>query len=352
MTHSSTHKRSIITISIAVAVVVAGIGVAIVTGSRPSGPGTPRLTTWVEVEVARTPPPRVAAAVAYDTAAEELVLFGGERIASPIESNAGNTRTSLDDTWVFKDSSWHKEQNAPHPPAPGPGLTGAMAYDRRTRQTVLVVPVAGGEQAQTWAWNGSTWAQLSLDTPAWHGAQALMAGDPSNGGLALCIPGRGTWMFEEHHWRLVNPNAPAITAMAFSSGGGLLGGSSSSGTMWEFLDDRWSRINYPAGKESRSVAPQLSSNWVTAGTSQAVSALGEFTGVGEPLGSLLLVWAGTQWSFHALHHNPAPDNPQNMSIAFDTTDNTLMAFGGDEGVTVGGNYIEGGSQLWLLREVR
>ena len=71
-------------------------------------------------------PARVSAAMAYDAASNQVVLFGGAVPAS--------TGSALDDTWVWNGTSWSQRILATRPP----GRTqAAMAYDAATHKLVL-----------------------------------------------------------------------------------------------------------------------------------------------------------------------------------------------------------------------
>src|SRR5262249_13006000 len=99
------------------------------------------------------PPARYAAALAYDAARKDFVMFGGQ-----FQS------TSFDETWTFDGKSW-KQQDPAHKPSAR--RNAAMAYDPALRVVVLYGGLVAGsgegsEAADTWTWDGTDWVQVSL----------------------------------------------------------------------------------------------------------------------------------------------------------------------------------------------
>jgi hypothetical protein len=77
---------------------------------------------WIQLAPAASPPARSAAAMAYDPATAQLVLFGGYD-GSP-----------HDDTWTWDGTTWTQQAPTVSPPA---RAEAAMAYDLATSQLVL-----------------------------------------------------------------------------------------------------------------------------------------------------------------------------------------------------------------------
>lgn len=109
-------------------------------------------STWTEKTPANYPSGRYAHAMAYDSARQKVVLFGGH-----------DGIKNLDDTWEWDGSDWTRATPASIPLARGKH---AMAYDSARQKVVLF----GGWNnparfADLWEWNGSNWAKQS---PAWN----------------------------------------------------------------------------------------------------------------------------------------------------------------------------------------
>ena len=91
---------------------------------------------------------REAAAMAYDQARHNVVLFGGV---------AG--QSLLDDTWTWNGTAWSQRQGLTVSPPARQG--GAMAYDQVAGQVILFGGLGtNGTLADTWAWDGNAWQQL------------------------------------------------------------------------------------------------------------------------------------------------------------------------------------------------
>lgn len=110
------------------------------------------------------PSGRYFAAMAYDPVRDDFVMFGGQTATGTsgetwiLERKVGQNDVSS--------SRWRQVRPAHNPP---PRRAAAMAYDP-SHQVVLMygglVPDAGegSEASDTWAWNGADWTQLANDS--------------------------------------------------------------------------------------------------------------------------------------------------------------------------------------------
>lgn len=117
-------------------------------------------TNWTQLSPATSPPPTGDAAMAYDPATQQMILFGGDQRPDL------STQTT-NDTWSFDGSTWTKLSPATSPPA----RKGArLVYDPTLGELVLYGGATGNGAAgfsDVWGWDGSTWTQLSVSgTPA------------------------------------------------------------------------------------------------------------------------------------------------------------------------------------------
>jgi hypothetical protein len=134
------------------------------------GPNGPRNDTWVwdgstwAQQLPQTSPSvRYAAPMAFDSSSHQLVLVGGEDNNDPF----------LNDTWVWDGSTWSQVDDSTDPGctatctnSPSAREQPTLAYDPATSQLVLFggSPPHVGAFNDTWAWDGSTWAQVADDT--------------------------------------------------------------------------------------------------------------------------------------------------------------------------------------------
>jgi hypothetical protein len=123
-------------------------------------------TTWTPIGGPQ-PPARSRAAIATDTSRGRIALFGG--YTTP---RCASASCMLGDTWEWNGTTWAEISVAG---GPSPRAAPAMAYDAAHRVIVL----AGGTtaysfspnpKAETWTWDGLAWTeQTSSATPARFG---------------------------------------------------------------------------------------------------------------------------------------------------------------------------------------
>ena len=104
-------------------------------------------TNWIQKSPANSPTPREGAAMAYDAARGQVVLFGGS-------SNASDGNNSNNETWVWDGTNW-TQKNPANSPMPL-DISHAMAYDAAREEVVLF-----GGADNTWVWDGTNWIQKS-----------------------------------------------------------------------------------------------------------------------------------------------------------------------------------------------
>jgi hypothetical protein len=109
--------------------------------------------------------------MAYDPATAQLVLFGG------IGLGGGQA-----DTWAWDGSTWTRLA-----PAASPSLRSSpsMAYDPAIAQLVLFGGYDGAPHDDTWTWDGITWTQQAPTVSPPARAEAAMAYDLATAQLVL-----------------------------------------------------------------------------------------------------------------------------------------------------------------------
>jgi cysteine-rich repeat protein len=139
-------------------------------------------TTWAlrHDGAAPAPSPRAMANLVYDAARDQLVLFGGVDgdFAQPV-------------TWTFdlEAGTWTEHDVA----GPSRRQPSAMAYDPRAEQVVLVGGWHAVEEEETledvWAWDGVGWTELGRAGGPPPGTAKAMAWEPTLGALVLVAGG-------------------------------------------------------------------------------------------------------------------------------------------------------------------
>ncbi|MCL5098587.1 MAG: hypothetical protein M1608_13870, partial [Candidatus Omnitrophica bacterium] len=184
-------------------------------------------------------------AMAYDSARNRVVLFGGY-----------GPKTLMGDTWEWDGSTWTQVATE----GPSARAFTAMAYDSRIHLTVLF----GGSDAKspqndTWTWDGTQWKRLEVVGPSLRsghsmaynsalGVTVLFGGQSPDG-----APLGDTWVFDGSRWAQVstgstNPEPRMRSAMAYGSSQNqtiLFGGFGKDtvlGDTWNWDGKQWTRV--------------------------------------------------------------------------------------------------------------
>lgn len=145
-------------------------------------------STWSQQAVGG-PPARTNAAMTWDGAHHQTLLFGGS--SSPAGAPPGRM---LADTWIWASGAWIPTAA---PISPTPRQDSTLAADTELGGLVAFGGTTmAGVGNDTWVWNGQTWAQLSptVSPPARGGAaaaydssahQLILFGGVTGGGAVL-----------------------------------------------------------------------------------------------------------------------------------------------------------------------
>jgi galactose oxidase-like protein len=148
------------------------------------------------------PSPRFGAAMAYDEARQQIVLFGGF-----------DGSMYLADTWTWDGTTWTQQSPAS---SPSVRLYAAAAYDP-VRQVIVLFGGDGGHfLGDTWTWNGTTWSKKSPATTPSPRYGASMAFDAGHGvavlfgGGAPAVLFDETWTWDGSTWTQQHPSASPL----------------------------------------------------------------------------------------------------------------------------------------------
>ncbi len=164
---------------------------------------------WMTVgSAASSPPARYDAAMVYDAATNTTLLFGGV-----------NT-TSLAETWAWNGAFWTQLS----PPVSPPALRGAaMVYDEATHDVVLFGGLsATGALGGTWTWDGTTWTQQPVFGPAPRYGASMVYDEATHdvvlfGGHGASGPLADTWLWNGTAWTVPTLSEPSPAARFESS---------------------------------------------------------------------------------------------------------------------------------------
>ena len=105
-------------------------------------------TTWTQRTPPVSPPPRSAFSLAYDSARDRAILFGGYN------------GVPLRDTWEWDGTTWLPRASMVMPPA---RYHATLVYDSWRRRTVLFAGAVSSTAylSDTWEWDGTSWHRRS-----------------------------------------------------------------------------------------------------------------------------------------------------------------------------------------------
>jgi N-acetylneuraminic acid mutarotase len=163
---------------------------------------------WTNLQSANTPSGLGDSGMAYDAESDKVILFGG--------INGENLNQALNETWVFdyQTNSWTKMEPAVSPPAMG---WPAMAYDSEADRVLVwggwptMDARPGLERTPIWAYdyNSNTWTELpNTDGPV-ENYLGAMAYD-SDLDLSFLYVGNQFWSYDynNNHWeKLIDVSA-------------------------------------------------------------------------------------------------------------------------------------------------
>lgn len=305
---------------------------------------------WVQ-SAAQGPSGREDSYMAYDSARNRTVLFGGAFQGTAVGSNQ-----YFSDTWEYDGAAWAQIQVS-GPPA---GALGQMVYDSARGVSVLF---GGGDNNGflapiTWEWDGATWTpRFTTHRPPsriWFGMSydsarhvtVLFGGDGQDAaGNHLLL--NDTWEYNGIDWTQVqtahSPSGRYGLALAYDSGRGktvLFGGhDDTTGRLndtWEYNGIDWTPVpiaNPPAARFLHSMA--------------YVSALGETVMFGGDyfvpfvtLGPNNETWEYNGASWQQLFPTNSP-SPRSMApVAYDSAHSSLVLFGGTTEINPFPNYSD------------
>ncbi|HZS14580.1 MAG TPA: endo-1,4-beta-xylanase [Candidatus Dormibacteraeota bacterium] len=230
-------------------------------------------TAWTQQSPAASPQGRLGAGIAYDPVHQQVVLFGGETVSGS---------TFFDDTWTWNGTTWTQQQPTVSPPT---RLGASMAWDSAQKRVILFGGFGDIAVffADTWAWNGSSWTELTANAVTEGAgpdprAGAMMSDDEANnsvvmfGGVNATGALGDTWVWYDGgtagQWTKIStatsPVARGGGKLAYSSTAKapvLFGGLSASSTLlsdtWTWDGGGWSQATptgQPAARQNAAMA--------------------------------------------------------------------------------------------------
>jgi hypothetical protein len=285
--------------------------------------------TWLLRATPVRPPVRWGQGMVYDAARGRCVLFGG--------CNTAN----LDDTWEWDGNVWLQRTPASRPSA---RYFLGMSWDAVRQVTVLFGGAGNGNAVlnDTWEWNGTDWTQrapaVAPPVRFAHGMTydplrqrtVIFGGDPAIAGL----PCRDdTWEWDGTAWtqRAIATVPPARYRPGFvfaANLGRVLMFSGNSGSPdFAGLTDEWA-LDGAGWTQLRSHVVPVRGSLAYDGVRQRVVSYGGYTSGTTPL-TATWEWDGTAWTQRTPPVSPPPR--VRSAVAFDEARGRLVMFGGVTG---------------------
>ena len=288
-------------------------------------------TSWLfRATMAGFPEPvaRQGASVVFDPSREHLLLFGGR-----------DPSVRFGDTWIRVDDRWTL---LPSATSPSPREDAAVVFDP-LRDCVLMFGGKGQTYGnETWQHDGSQWTQLSpLNQPP--AGPASMVFDVARGVVVLAVvpfvpSPPEIWEWDGSDWQLRvavgnRPSPRLETSFVHDpvrQRSVLLGGDSGGGEIWEWDGVGWTQQG--TALELRDARPL---GWFDANLGKVV-VLRRQVPAAEAGRYGLWAWDGNALTL--LSDARAP-NPRTDSLwLFDTTSDSVLLFGGTNGVGLGDTW--------------
>ena len=303
---------------------------------------------WTQIKPTNSPSPRYLHAMAYDSARQRTVLFGGW------------TNTCFcKDTWEWDGRNWTliKPTNSP-----SGRHWHAMAYDSARQRTVLFGGNPGsGFLGDTWEWDGKNWTQIRpTNSPSPRYSHA-MAYDSARrrvvlfGGRANKCNCDDTWEWDGRNWAQIKPtNSPSVRqrhAMAYDSVrrrtvlfGGFHGGFFAD--TWEWDGKNWTQI-----KSLSSPSARWSAAMAYDTTRRRIVLFGGDKIDGHTRLADTWKWDGRNWTL--LKSVSSPTRRSHHTMAYDSARQRTVLFGGYDGVlNIRGDTWEwDGAELTLTTDI-
>ena len=287
---------------------------------------------WNQLSPATSPSLRNTAAITYDAAHGQIVLFGG------FDGNY------LNDTWLFNGTTW-TQANPAHSPSPRSNVE--MVYDPATGKVVLFGGLynASTRYNDTWVWDGTDWMQLSpANTPTGRASTSLVYDAATSnvvmfGGLSASgTPLGDTWLWDGANWNQASPQTSPSARLAFGMAydaatsqvvlfGGLNASFTEMGDTWTWNGTNWTQQSPPLSPGARD------------GVGMAYDpALGQvllFGGESSESGPYLndtWEWNGSSWTTVPPGFDPAARYALN-GMTYDAALSQLILFGGVDNST-------------------
>ena len=302
--------------------VLAGLRVVAVVGAVAAG----------AVAQGLEPSARYSHSMAYDSARDRVVLFGGN-------TNGQWPSGALGETWEWDNYQWTRRNPTN---SPSPRGHGGMFYDQTRQRCVYFggVNTLGSELNETWAWDGNNWIQLapaSSPSPRRHPAisyDSIRQRAVMFGGLGPSGTLGDTWEWDGNNWLPqssvgISPSARWGTSLAFDAPRAktvLFSGYGQTSDTWEWNGTVWTQkltSNAPTARATHAM-------WFDSSTQRTIL----FGGSAPNSVDDTWTFDGSNWLQIAPPVSPSPRHwICENGVAFDSLRRKAILFGGYAPIT-------------------
>jgi cysteine-rich repeat protein len=216
--------------------------------------------SWFAPVVATSPPARWGQAMTYDAARRQIVMFGGLGI------NANHVSEEQSDTWLWDGTTWTQVFPAHSPPA---RTRFELAYDSARQRVVLFGGCVNATDAldDTWEWDGTDWTQVIVSTAPTVTTCPLakghaMAFDATRGRMVLTTTYETpatTWEYDGTAWQIALQPSDGFDDLVYDAALGRVLGLAwlgvDGGTWFAWDGAAWQAISSTTGPSSRALIP-------------------------------------------------------------------------------------------------
>lgn len=269
------------------------------------------------------PAPRLGHAMAFDTARNQTLLFGGDCLDGGLRG----------DSWTWNGEAWTQVADM----GPSGRRFHSLAFEGGRNRVLLFGGADGsGPLGDTWAWDGADWTQLEDRGPSARQGQSI-AFDPARGRIVMFggmpggQPAGDTWEWDGESWTQVEDTGPPArygAAMAYDQVRQrcfLFGGLGGDGTA---LKDTWSWD----GQGWTQVADMGPPGCLDAAMVSTGGQLVLFGGISSANSDPLPTIYDDSWAFDGTHwtqrQDIGPRARHGHTMAFDSARRTIVLFGG------------------------
>jgi galactose oxidase-like protein len=306
--------------------------------SVPAAASAPALARPHPLRAAAGPVGRVWESWAYDAAQRDIVLFGGDG-----GGGAGSPGPTFGVTWTWRGGCWTRQHPAASPP---PHDGAALAWDPATRQLLLFGGSKGPDNRplfnDTWVWDGKSWTQLHPATSPSPRKQADMFYDAAMheivmfGGNAYPYTNQ-TWAWNGRNWIRLHPatspsprDTHSLVYFPATRTAIMYGGFNNTGRLsdtWAWNGRSWTQL-HPATSPGV-VSPVWQAAYDSA--SHQLLLYGGDLGIGGPFSHQTWTWNGTTWL--RLHPAASPGPRGYGAMTYNRATGRAVLFGGSNGST-------------------